>query len=243
MLTSDSVQPASLAGRVPTDKEYCHERLGAQFASALSDYDTSRRVEVLVDAFLTDEMLVGKRVLDVGCGLGFFSKRLVERGAHVTACDLGPSLVARTRDFAGCEAVVADVLRLVDCFGEHSFDGIVSSECIEHVPEPAEALGQMIGVVKPGGFLSVSTPNRLWKPVVQAATMLRLRPFDGHENFSSWRMIRATLKGAGALVEREYGLHLFPFQLPLHRLSMFCDRNLQCLRGQMINICVLARRT
>jgi 2-polyprenyl-6-hydroxyphenyl methylase/3-demethylubiquinone-9 3-methyltransferase len=180
--------------------------------------------------------------LDVGCGLGFFSQRLVQRGGDVVASDIGPTLVDKTRQRAGCEAVVADAMRLVEHFGPDSFDGVVSSECIEHVPEPRVAVEQMVRVVKPGGFLSLSTPNRLWQPVVRAATVLRLRPFDGHENFSTWRSLRDTLRSAGVAIERERGLHLFPFQIPLHRLSMWCDQHWQCVRGLMVNICVLGRK-
>jgi 2-polyprenyl-3-methyl-5-hydroxy-6-metoxy-1,4-benzoquinol methylase len=228
--------------RTPTAKEYSHERLGERFASALSRYDTMRRVEVLVDEFLTDEMVVGKSALDVGCGLGFFSERLAARGARVLACDLGPTLVEKTRLRAGCEAEVADALQLASHFGENRFDLVVSSECIEHVPDPDEAVRQMVRVCRPGGFLAISTPNVLWSPVVRLATWLRLRPFDGHENFSSWAHLRRTLRDAGAPVVREKGLHLFPFHVPLHGLSRFCDAHLQAARGLMINMCVLARK-
>ena len=230
------------ADRTPSAREYCHERLGGEFASALSTYDTLQRVHTLVDSFLADSMVSGKSFLDVGCGLGYFSQRLAERGADVLACDLGPSLVEETRRRVGCRAVVADALRLVDHFGEQCFDGLVSSECIEHTPDPAQALRQMVRVVKRGGLLSISTPNVVWYPVVRLATALRMRPFDGYENFSSWRSIRAVLRSSGAEIIREQGLHLFPFQLRLHRLSSWCDRHLQPLRGVMINLCVLARR-
>jgi 2-polyprenyl-3-methyl-5-hydroxy-6-metoxy-1,4-benzoquinol methylase len=227
--------------RVPSHKEYCHDRLGASFAHAQSSYDTQRRVQQLVDAFLTDDMLQGRTVLDVGCGLGHFSQRLAERGATVVACDLGPSLVQETRRRVGCHAVVADALRLTDYFAPGEFDGVVSSECIEHTPDPALAIHQMARVVKPGGFLSISTPNVLWYPVVRVATLARLRPFDGYENFSSWTSLRRQIRAAGCEIVREQGLHLFPFQIPLPRLSRWCDQHLQALRGAMINLCVLAR--
>jgi 2-polyprenyl-3-methyl-5-hydroxy-6-metoxy-1,4-benzoquinol methylase len=228
--------------REPTAQELCHERLGERFATALSSYDTQRRVETLVDEFLADEPLRGMCVLDVGCGLGFFSERLASRGADVLATDIGPGLVRRTRERVGCEAVVADALCLVDQFGAARFDGVVSSECIEHTPDPELAIRQMCAVVKPGGFLSLSTPNRLWYPAVRFATVIGARPFDGHENFSTWRSLRRCLATQGMRVEREQGLHLFPFQIPLRRLSRACDRRLQALRGAMINLCVLARR-
>jgi 2-polyprenyl-3-methyl-5-hydroxy-6-metoxy-1,4-benzoquinol methylase len=228
--------------RAVTEQELCHERLGDEFARALSPYDTHRRLEVLIDEFLGDEDLAGLRALDVGCGLGFFSERLVHRGAHVVACDLGETLVQRTIDRAGCEGVQADCLRLAEQFGEESFDLVVSSECIEHTPDPDAALRQMAAVLRPGGLLSVSTPNVVWYPVVRLATVLGLRPFDGLENFSAWRRLRRTLQEGGVDVLRETGLHLFPFQFRLHRLSRWCDTHCQPARGLMINICLLGRK-
>jgi 2-polyprenyl-3-methyl-5-hydroxy-6-metoxy-1,4-benzoquinol methylase len=228
------------AVRTPTKAEYAHEDLGTRFDSALSQFDTSRRVQVLVDEFLSDAQVADRSILDVGCGLGFFSERLMERGARVTACDIGRELLDRTRSRARCHVEMADAMTLGEHFGRDRFDGLVSSECVEHTPDPREALRQMVAVVKPGGFLSISTPNVVWKPVVSLATSLGLRPFTGLENFSSWRELRATLDLCGAPVAIERGLHLFPFQLPLHSLSMWCDRRLQCLRGVMINMCVLA---
>ena len=228
--------------RRPHFKELTHERLGDQFADALSMYDTNRRLEVLVDEFLPRDLIAGRHVREVGCGLGFFSERLGQRGAIVTACDVGPGLVERTRSRARCTALVADALLLTETFGENRFDVVVSSECIEHTPYPANALRQMVAVVKPGGWIAVSTPNRLWQPVVRMASRLRLRPFDGYENFSSWNGMRRTFREAGADVVTERGLHLFPFQLGFHPLSTWCDRHLQAARGLMINVCMLARR-
>ncbi|MHC4414585.1 MAG: class I SAM-dependent methyltransferase [Planctomycetota bacterium] len=231
------------AARTLSPEELCHERLGDEFARAVSAYDTRRRLETLIDDFLTDEMVVGRRVLDAGCGLGFFAERLKKRGADVIACDIGPSLVERASARAGCPGEVADALGLVDHFGAESFDVVVSSECIEHTPDPMEAVRQMAGVLRVGGHLSLSTPNILWQPCIRLATRCKMRPFDGHENFSSWRGLRATLKRCGVPVLRERGLYLFPFRLGLHRISGWCDRRLQIVRGLMMNICILGRRS
>ena len=228
--------------RAPTEKEYCHDRLGDRFREAISDYDTSRRLEVLVDHFLPVDRLRESKVLEVGAGLGFFSRLLQERGAIVTASDIGRDLLRGVRETVGCECVVADALSLVEVFGADRFDIVLSSECIEHTPDPLEAIRQMAGVLRPGGYLALSTPNRLWWPVVRAASILKLRPYDGLENFSSFRSIGATLDASGVAVLEEYGLHLFPFQLPFHGLSRWCDGHGQFLRGAMINLCVLGRK-
>lgn len=223
-------------------QELVHEALGDGFAEALSLYDTRRRLQVLVDEFLPDTLVAGKKVLDVGCGLGFFSRRLVERGARVTACDIGPGLVGRTRQYAGCDSVIADALNLQRTFGSESFDVVVSSECIEHTPDPARAIAEMLSVLRCRGYLSLSTPNVVWNPIVRLASAARLRPFDGFENFSSWRAIRQRIAAGGGTIVQERGLHLFPFQVPLHTLSWWCDEHLQSLRSVMINICVLAQK-
>lgn len=235
------VQPGAMSRR-PTEEELCHDRLARRDAWAPSPYDTRRRVEVLTHTFLADAMVRGKRALDVGCGLGDFSESLAARGAEVVACDIGAGLVERTRERVGCAGEVVDALRLADHFGPERFDLVVSSECIEHTPEPERAVVEMLRVLKPGGYLSLSTPNRLWQPVVRMASRLRLRPYDGHENFSTWRGLRRLLAENGARVERELGVHLYPFQLGAPGLSRWCDAHLQGLRAAMINICVLARK-
>jgi 2-polyprenyl-3-methyl-5-hydroxy-6-metoxy-1,4-benzoquinol methylase len=228
--------------RVPGELEYCHERLGEQFAQALSEYDTRRRVEVLIDDFFTADMLEDKDALDVGCGLGFFSERLSQRGACVTACDLGPNLLEQTRRRAGCDCVQADALALEETFGPDRFDVVVSSECIEHTPAPLQAVAQMTKVLRPGGLLALSTPNIVWSPVVKLASWTRLRPFDGYENFSGWGTLRKTLRANGMEILREYGLHLIPFQFHLEGLSRWLDRHCQWARVCMINVCILAHK-
>ena len=228
--------------RPTTAAELAHDRLAGRMDALVSDYDTKRRVEVLIDEFLGTQDLAGRKVLDVGCGLGFFSQRLVERGADVLACDIGERLVAETRRRAGCEAVVADALDLERTFGSNRFDVVLSSECIEHTPDPPLAVTQMLSVLKPGGLLSISTPNVVWQPVVRAATRLTLRPFDGLENFSSWAGLRQVINRGGGEVLAERGLHLFPFQLGAHGLSRYVDDHWQALRPLMINICLLARK-
>jgi 2-polyprenyl-3-methyl-5-hydroxy-6-metoxy-1,4-benzoquinol methylase len=156
---------------------------------------------------------------------------------------LGPGLVAQTASAVGGKGVVADALDLKATFGSAQFDGVISSECIEHTPSPTLALREMAAIVKSGGWLYVSTPNFVWSPVVKLATALRLRPFTGHENFSSFGSIRRTLLEGGIEVVRENGLHLWPFQFPLHRMSTWCDNRMQFSRALMINICMLGKKT
>src|SRR5438876_12190855 len=86
--------------RIPTQKQYSHERVGERFRTALSAYDTQRRREVLIDRFLARK-LEGRTVLEVGAGLGFFSQRLQQRGASVTATDIGESMLQHVTEGEG----------------------------------------------------------------------------------------------------------------------------------------------
>lgn len=228
--------------RTPTPEELCFERLAQRHAFRTNDYDTQRRVEVLTREFLSDDQVRGRSALDVGCGLGEFSESLAKRGAEVTACDIGPTLVEQTRRRVGCRAEVADALALEEHFGGECFDLVVSSECIEHTPAPYDAVRQMVRVLKPGGVIVLSTPNRIWYPVVWLATKTGLRPYEGFENFSTWRGLRAVLGESGVRIDREQGVHPYPFQLGLQGLACWWEEHLQALRGLMINMCVLGTK-
>ncbi len=228
-------------------KEYCHDGLVETFETDMSSYDVVRRLETLVDDFLGPVSigqggLDGLKVLDVGCGLGHFSERAAQQGAQVTAMDLGPRLVEKTKERVGCEALVGDVLQLTSLLEPGSFDVVLSSECVEHTPDPLLAVQQMAAMVRPGGWLSVSTPNRVWQPVVRAASRLKLRPFDGLENFVTWNALRSTLDESGLSIVRQEGLHLWPFHSRMYGALRWCDSHMQALKGVMINMCVLAQK-
>ena len=94
-------------------------------------------------------------VLDVGAGAGAFSKRLADLGYKVTALDCDPEKWLPTEipflrlDIdAGIASSVNDV-----------FDAVCCLEVIEHVENPWNLLREIYSVVKPGGYLLLSTPN------------------------------------------------------------------------------------
>lgn len=222
------------------DKELTHERLTARFDELMHDYDLGRRVETLVDDFLGGD-LRGKSVLDAGCGVGGLTKTLVARGARVVALDIGPTLAATTRQRCACAAVVGTLSSIGLC--TNSFDVVFSTEAIEHTPDPRQSVTELYRLVKPGGHLAITTPNRLWQAPVRAASALGLRPYDGYENFLWPSELRRTLAGAGAEILDHRGLHLWPFQLSLlHGASRWVDRFGAALLPLMINQCIHCRK-
>jgi 2-polyprenyl-3-methyl-5-hydroxy-6-metoxy-1,4-benzoquinol methylase len=218
------------------EKQLAHDRLTARFDELMDDHDLGQRIAVLVDRFLAHD-LHGQRALDGGCGVGGVTRALVGRGARVIAFDIGPQLAAQARSRCGCTAVVGTLTAIGAA--SDAFDVVLSSEAVEHTPDPEQAVRELYRVLKPGGHLVLSTPNRLWQAPVRAASRLGLRPYDGFENFLWPSRLRRILEQAGARVEEHRGVHLWPFQIKaLRRASRWVDRYGAALLPLMINQCI-----
>lgn len=110
--------------------------------------------------------LVGKRVLEVGCGRGEIACWLVARDqppSMVLAADLALTAVATGHAHSpGSDILrwgITDIENLPHPDG--SFDTVISCETIEHVPDPARAVRELGRVLKPGGRLFLTTPSYL----------------------------------------------------------------------------------
>jgi SAM-dependent methyltransferase len=109
-----------------------------------------------VDYALVDFVLAhsGPTAVDLGCGLGGYSKVLGERGLDVRGFDVVPEYVERAREL-GVNAELYDGERLP--LADDSVDTVFLIEVIEHLEEPARLLAEA-GRVARGGVL-VTTPN------------------------------------------------------------------------------------
>ena len=130
--------------------------------------------------------LMGRRVLEIGCGRGEFACWLARhpaRPSEVVAADFSPAAVAKAESYAADHQVprvrweVADIQKL-DQFGPE-FDTVISCETIEHVPDPPLAVHHLARVLKPGGRLYLTTPNYLsTMGLYRAYCRIRGKTFD-----------------------------------------------------------------
>jgi 2-polyprenyl-6-hydroxyphenyl methylase/3-demethylubiquinone-9 3-methyltransferase len=222
--------------------QFFYEGIADRFEGLDHPADVRRRLHLVFDECLGSEDLSGKLVLDAGCGYGLFSEAAAARGADVVGFDLGERLVARAIARSGSRGVVADACRLA--FRDKSFDLVISSEMIEHTPEPWRAVRELSRVLRAGGLLILTTPNRAWQGAVRAASRLGWRPFQGIENFLAWDRLEQSCAAGGLDVLVHRGFHPWPFQLGMPQSAQKAE---QCfgegrLARWMVNQAVVAQK-
>jgi SAM-dependent methyltransferase len=144
----------------------------------------------------------GDRVLDLGCGFGRHAYESARRGAYVVACDMS---LAELKDVSGMfealeyesSATNGDATRLP--FADGSFDRIIASEVLEHVPDDGAAFAELARVLRPGGTIAVTVPAWLAERVCWALTDEYHAPFveGGHVRIYTEWGLRAALRAAG----------------------------------------------
>jgi 2-polyprenyl-3-methyl-5-hydroxy-6-metoxy-1,4-benzoquinol methylase len=142
------------------------------------------------------------RVLDVGCGEGYFAAALLRAGAQVVGCDVAAEPLRRAR-----ASHPALDLRLVQpeaplALEDASFDVVWAGETIEHVADVAQWLSELRRVLRSGGLLLLSTPehgplSRLWIGLSRAAFQERFDPRADHLRFYTRQLLASLLADFG----------------------------------------------
>lgn len=105
----------------------------------------------------------GKRVLDAGCGNGRYAEWLIDRGADVVAVDASKEMVEGTRQRVGGHADVyrADIGTEFEFADDSEFDGVVSGLSLHYVEQWRPTFAEFARILRPGGFLTLSTHHPL----------------------------------------------------------------------------------
>ncbi|HEY8737043.1 MAG TPA: methyltransferase domain-containing protein [Candidatus Dormibacteraeota bacterium] len=219
----------------------------------------------------------GSRVLDVGCGAGVLAVELARRGHVVDGIDASHAMIEQASQVLGDAGVAHNVhVQVGDAhdlpFATASYDFVVSLGVLPYVHTPTRALSEMARVVKPDGYVLLSSDNAfrlnhlldprynpVFLPLRQAVkhVLMRMgyRPRGVPSRRLSFRHLRRLMSQAGLSVVNYQTLGFGPFSLlgrrllpdrvglKLHRsLQKAADRGAPILRSTGTQQLVLARR-
>jgi ubiquinone/menaquinone biosynthesis C-methylase UbiE len=138
------------------------ERVLAEFEEIAC---SSPQIYEVVERMIDELPAPASRALDVGCGCtASYNYHLASTGAEVVGAEYAFSFcqlakIHAANSGASIRLVQADGTRLP--FKDSSFDLVVSSETIEHIPDDRAVISEIARVLVPGGRLLLTVPN-LW---------------------------------------------------------------------------------
>jgi SAM-dependent methyltransferase len=162
----------------------------------------------------------GDLVLDAGAGFGRHAFALARCGANVIALDYASDEVASTRStFAAmAESGEIDEQRFVGGlqgdatrlpFADATFDRVITSEVLEHIPADTSAIAEFTRVLKPGGTFAATVPTWLPEKINWMLSDQYHAPaaVGGHVRIYSATELKAKLRGAGLNITGSHHAH------------------------------------
>jgi ubiquinone/menaquinone biosynthesis C-methylase UbiE len=180
-----------------------------------------------LDGIFRSRIAQGSRVLDAGCGRSLFTEIRKHWPFMIVAADVDHDLLRERRaEFPDVHWAVAPAHPLA--FVDRSFDAVFAGELIEHLADPRAALAEFRRVLRPGGLLVLTTPNRR-----RLANLVdgSERPYSpDHLSELSYDEVESMLREEGFDTLESTGLHLelllnwFSAQPKLDRLQRKWNR-------------------
>lgn len=135
------------------DDRIIEKRLGSEFPIRKHAHDMQWRAFV-------DRVPAGATVLDAGCGPGVLSVLLAKKGCIVTGTDISEPNIKEAKAYAEREGVridfsVNDIEQLP--FPDKSFDYVVSSHVLEHVPDFVQGAGELSRLARKQVIIAIPT--------------------------------------------------------------------------------------
>ncbi|HEY3178824.1 MAG TPA: methyltransferase domain-containing protein [Casimicrobiaceae bacterium] len=113
--------------------------------------------------FLAEQNSQSGPIIEVGSGLGYLTYAISRRGHNIRGIDISEVAVANARRRFGDLYECADI-REIAAQRPGCYDAVLMTELIEHVPEVQALLAAALRIVRPGGAVVVTTPNKTASP-------------------------------------------------------------------------------
>lgn len=138
---------------LPTPEVIEATYLDPDYHHGISESEARMRSEARARAAVMKERGC-RRVLEIGCGAGFFVEALLELGIDAQGVDPGPQAQR-----AAARGLPIHPIWLEDHSPTAPYDGVAMFELLEHLPDPVQALRWCERFTEPGATLAMSTPS------------------------------------------------------------------------------------
>lgn len=157
------------------------------------------------------------RLLDVGCGYGFFAREAVEQGFQVVGIEMADTERRITQQVAGIRPASVP---FEDFEMAPPFDAIVMSQVLEHAADPILWLRRARQLLNDGGVIAIAVPNfaSLFRLTMQEKDPYVIPPT--HLNYFSPRNLQSALENTGFSVEKAYTISRLPPNLVARRIQV-----------------------
>lgn len=162
----------------------------------------------------------GDLVLDMGAGAGRHAFEVYRRGADIVALDYSLADLKEVANLFSAMAGAGEVSPATHAsvvngdgtglpFADGTFDAIVCSEVMEHIPDDSAAARELARVLKPGGLLAVTVPTFLPERICWALSDEYHAPFveGGHVRIFTEAELKNRFETAGLVSEGTHKAH------------------------------------
>lgn len=177
------------------------------------DHQPMVRHEELLANLLSTTSVKGKKILEVGAGMGGDSVYLAKKGASVSVLDFTSEALDLIQKNAKAEKVSIEIIR-ADArkmpMNDNAYDIIFHQGLLEHFKNPREILDEQMRVLKPGGILLIDVPQRYTTYTIKKHMLMLLgKWFAGWEREYSIAELEKLLRTVGFEPVRSYGWGYF----------------------------------
>ena len=183
---------------------YAHQNIYG-YKSPLCENEIILRYIIVYNVMRALKMLSFRSLLDVGGAEGYMAAMVRKfHGADVRLCDLSNEACARAREIFNIDADPVDGTSLP--YDDDSFDVVLSSEMLEHIPDYGSAFNELLRVARKAVIVTVPC-----EPPEIVAENIRLKVPHGHIHAFSLDSFRERGSDDGIRV-LSWGLHCFLFR-------------------------------
>ncbi len=205
------------------NKRPCNVRHSAKKLASSEYFSeiTNRRykVEPHIKEFADFEKYEGKKVLEIGCGIGTDAEQFVKAGAQYTGIDLSDESVKLTKErLPGANVMVANI---EEWCSDQKYDLIYSFGVLHHTPNIHNALCNIRKMLSPGGELKIMMyATNSWKNAMISMGLDQYEAQSGVPVANTYTMeqIKTLLSDFNLTISKR---HIFRYSIPEYKMGQY----------------------